>query len=202
MATSNDTDRAEGRRKNWLASLMFGLLYPAILGTLFYSLLPEALKVVRAPMELSALQGVKLLIAFLLVAHFLVDFYLTQQVALETTKYTPRLFLLDLGIVLALFVAYETVHLAARTEKPEVRWVAGAMFVSYILFRAWELSLRRVIGKSCGLTLYESVIAILFLAVAIWPNTYALAGVLVLSAVLMYRIGEPVVERFHQRPEQ
>jgi hypothetical protein len=191
----------ENTRRSWLGSLMFGLLYPAILGTLFYSLLPEALKVVRSPTELSALQGVKLLIAVLLVAHFLVDFYFTQQVALKT-KYSRRLFLLDLAIVLALFVAYETVHLDDRAREPEVRWVAGAMVVSYVLFRIWELSLRRVIGKSRGLMVYETVIAILFALIAVWPNVYALAGALVLSAVLMYSIGGPVVERFHRRQTQ
>jgi hypothetical protein len=195
----NSDNSTEGR--NWLGSLMFGLLYPAILGTLFYSLLPEALDVVRSPGELSALQGVKLLIAFLLVAHFLVDFYFTQQVALKT-KYSPRLFLLDLAIVLALFVAYETVHLDNRAKEPEVRWVAGAMVASYILFRIWEFSLRRVIGKSRGLMVYETGIAILFVLIAVWPNVYALAGALVLSAVLMYSIGGPVVERFHRRQVQ
>jgi hypothetical protein len=196
MASTMSTEE-----RNWLGSLMFGLLYPAILGTLFYSLLPEVLKAIRSPWELSALQGVKLLIAFLLVAHFLVDFHFTQQVALKT-KYSLRLFFLDLAIVLALFVAYETVHLGNREEEPEVRWVAGAMVVSYILFRIWEFSLRRVIGKNRGLMVYETGIAVLFVLIAVWQNVYALAGVLLLSAVLMYSIGGPVVERFHRRQGQ
>jgi hypothetical protein len=180
---------------------MFGLLYPAVLGTFFYSLLPETLEVVRDPLRVSVLQGTKLMVAFLLIAHFLVDFYYTQQVALETKKYPRLIFLLDLAIVLSLFVAYEMVHLDEPAREPEVRWIAGAMFVSYLLFRAWEYSMREVIGKSVGLAIYETAAAVLFLLIWIlWPNVYALACALILSAILMYRIGGPVVDRFHEQP--
>lgn len=188
-------------RKNWPGALMFGLLYPAVLGTFFYSLLPETLEAVRDPLQVSALQGTKLIVAFLLIAHFLVDFYYTQQVALETNKYPRAIFLLDLAIVLSLFVAYEMVHLGDQAKEPEVRWIAGAMFVSYLLFRAWEYSMRDVIGESMGLAIYETAAAVLFLLIwVLWPNVYALACALILSAILMYRIGGPVVERFHEQP--
>src|SRR5262249_27835226 len=155
----------------------------AVLGTFFYSLLPATLEVVRHPTQLSALQGIKLLLAYLLIGHFLVDFHYTQQVALEMSNYPRKIFFIDLGIVLALFVAYETVHLGDCIE-PEVRWIAGAMFIAYILFRVWERNMRTVIGKSCGLMLYETGVALLFLLIAEWPNVYVLAGALVLSAVL------------------
>src|SRR5438046_1189251 len=122
----------EGAEKNWPGAMMFGLLYPAVLGTFFYSLLPEALHALRASSEVSGLQLVKLFIAFLLTFHFLVDFYLTQQVALETNQYPRKIFLLDLVVVLALFVAYDSVHLDDKVAKLEVSWVAGSMFVSYV----------------------------------------------------------------------
>jgi len=73
------------------------------------------------------------------------------------------------------------------------------MFIVYILFRVWERSMRKVIGKSFGLMLYETGVALLFLLMAVWQNVYVLAGALVLSAVLMYSIGGSIVDQFHQR---
>ena len=59
--------------------------------------------------------------------------------------------------------------------------------------------MRKVIGKSFGLMLYETGVALLFLLMAVWQNVYVLAGALVLSAVLMYSIGGSIVDQFHQR---
>jgi len=185
--------------KNWPSALMFGLLYPAVLGTFFYSLLPETLQFLRAPAQMNFLQGTKLALSFLLIVHFLIDFYFTQQVALETDKYPPIIFALDLFIVLSLFVAYDTVHLDDKGIEPEVRWTAGAMFVSYVLFRAWEYKMRGVIGKNRSLSLYESGAAVVFLVLWVaWPNVYGLAVALLASALMMFFVGGPVVERFHQ----
>lgn len=190
---------SSGGSKNWPNALMFGLLYPAVLGTFFYSLLPETLQFIRAPMQMDFLQGTKLVLSFLLIAHFLIDFYFTQQVALQTDNYPPIIFALDLLIVLSLFVAYDTVHLDEKGTEPEVRWTAGAMFVSYILFRVWEYKMRGVIGTSRGLSLYESGAAAVFLILWVaWPNVVGLALALLASALLMFFVGGPVVERFHQ----
>jgi hypothetical protein len=183
--------------QNWAATLMFGLLYPAVLGTFLYSLLPETLQALRAPLQIDTLQGTKLVLSFLLIAHFLVDFYLTQQVALESKEYPPIAFVLDVLVVLALFVAYDTVHLGDNGQL-ELRWAAGAMFVSYVIFWIWAQQMKSNIGKTTGLSAYEIGSAAAFLLVAtVWPNAFAV--VLFVSAVLMWFVGGSVVEDFRLR---
>jgi len=186
-----------GKEQNWAGTLMFGLLYPAVLGTFLYSLLPETLQALRAPLQVDPLQWTKLVLSFLLIAHFLIDFYLTQQVALESERYPTSAFVLDLLVVLALFVAYHTVHLGDKGEL-ELRWAAGAMFVSYVIFWIWAQQMKSNIKKRLGLSSYEIGSAAAFLLVAtVWPNAYAFAVVLLVSALLMWFVGGSVVEAFH-----
>ena len=193
--------RAQGSgtlEKNWPGNLMFGLLYPAVLGTFFYSLLPEMLQCLREPLHVDLPQGTKLGLSFLLIVHFLVDFYFTQQVALETKRYYPAgTFALDLCVVLALFVAYDTIHLDDRSE-PEIRWAAGAMFFAYVLFRIWGRQMESAIGKRLALRYYEIGSAAAFLLIALfWPKAYAFAVALLGSTLLMWFIGGPIVLEFH-----
>ncbi len=118
--------------------------------------------------------------------------------ALETNRYPQKNFLLDLIIVLALFVSYDSVHLDDRGLNPEIGWIAGSLFVSYVAFRAWRHSMRTVIGSSTVLGVYETAMAIGFFLVALWRNVYALGGALIVSALLMSFIGKPIVRRFHE----
>jgi len=199
MRSDQESEPRAEASKNWRGALMFGLLYPAVLGTFFYSLLPETLHAIRSPLQVNSLLGIKLVLSYLLIAHFLVDFHFTQQVALEMDSYPSPIFALDLLIVLALFVSYDTIHLDAPGFEPEVRWSAGAMFFCYVFFRIWEYKMRGAIGGSRSLRLYETAAAIVFLFLALaWPNVYAFAIALLASALLLFVVAGPVVERFHQ----
>lgn len=201
MASNAKVSTDDNTTKTWLGALMFGLLYPAVLGTFFYSLLPEAFALMREPGEFGALRLAKLAIALLLVLHFVFDFYFTQQVALEASRYSGKEFFFDLLIVISLFVAYETTHLGdkevgGKEVEPEVVWVAGALCFSYVLFQIWERRMKPVIGVNLRLNIYEISAAIVFFLIALFlPRLDVLAVAIFVSAVCMFFIARPIVFR-------
>src|SRR3954447_16563340 len=94
-----------------LHRLMFGLLYPAVLGTLFFSLLPELARILtqlaqkRTGGEEEKSARIKTVAGCLIVLHFVVDFQLTSSIPDQSYKVLG--FIVDLVILFVLFLAFD-----------------------------------------------------------------------------------------------
>ena len=135
-----------------LKRLLFNLLYPAVLGTFFVSLLPATAASLHDGMSM------KVAVCWFIVAHFVIDYLFTEEVR----KYRALTFLPDLIVVVLLYVAFTAVQL----EEPaaiKVRAVSFSMTAVYACFLWWEYLSRHEIGTHRILTVYESVAAIWFL---------------------------------------
>src|SRR5690348_7095940 len=117
-----------------LHRLMFGLLYPAVLGSFFFLLLP-----VVFGMRCEASEKVptgKTIAGCLLVFHFVVDFHLTGS--LPAMDYSSGGFLVDLIILIALFRAFDSLNISRPDKLLSVRWVSAAVALTYALFIVWS----------------------------------------------------------------
>ncbi len=125
-----------------LNSLIFGLFYPAVLGTMFYSLLPflaEYLNYLLNPCQknplfpLLPIQKWKIGISFLIVAHFSLDyifFFLFK-------KYSGAFFILALFVVLSVYFAF--VFFELKNDDPNFSFAKTSISIafSYVFFIGW-----------------------------------------------------------------
>ena len=161
--------------------LMFGLVYPAVLGTLLYSLLPEVAGFLAALTRLLATPaGPKLAVALLIVAHFAIDYVLASEVA----RYGPLRLAIDTIVVFLLFLAYQGVNLS-RPDALVPRQVSLAMAGVYGCFILWAKA-DYSLGHQLSLVLFESVAVLSFLALW-WYEAGAIGlalGLLVFTCAL------------------
>jgi hypothetical protein len=170
-----------------LYRLMFGLLYPAVLGSFFFSLLPVLFGVRPEASERVAIG--KTVAGCLVVFHFIVDFHLTSS--LPAGRYSRGGFLVDLLILIALFRAFDSLNISRPTQQPSVRWVAAAMAFTYVLFIAWSFfTLEHIPGR---LLVVEIMGLILFIVVAARRSVPFLCASLFLTSTTMAVIGSPIV---------
>jgi hypothetical protein len=177
-----------------LQKLLFNLLYPAVLGALFYDILlagERADWLVRlvAPDR-------KLLVAALLVLLFMFDFMFTQEVR----GYRTILFPLDILIVVFLFYGYTGIHLHSAEEGLDAARVILSLAVVYLLFLCWHLLIRNEFGVDWVLITYESLAAVAFLAAwRIGAGADWLAGSLMAGTIGMGVVGYRALKRYHKR---
>lgn len=131
-----------------LHRLMYGLLYPAVLGTVIMGFLPPLLNlaltvVTQGIRAIPAWALAKLVLTLGIVLHFTVDYVLAQ----DAPNYGWGGFVLEIGILLTLWMAASAVQLSSPTA-PTVAYVSLALAVTYVffliyLYRAWsDLDLR------------------------------------------------------------
>jgi hypothetical protein len=142
--------------------VLFSLFYPAVLGTFFFTLFPEILRFATSPWEFSAWDLGKTGIAVLLVFHFVFDFVYTSEIS----KYNIKIFMMDLLILVSFFVAYSAVHLGSDSEM-DIKTLAGAMAITYFLFRLWAYRVGGIVRDDEALGLYEFGSALLFVIVMV-----------------------------------
>jgi hypothetical protein len=168
--------------------LLFNLLYPAVLGTLFVSLLPATADSLRGGVSM------KLAVCWLIVAHFVIDYVFTEEVR----EYRALTFVLDFLVVVMLYVAFTAVQLE-ESGPIDARTISFAMAVVYASFIAWEYLSRHEIGSHLVLTAYESAAAIWFLVAGlVWPrNAWVLLLGLSAATVAMLIVCGGVIRTYH-----
>ncbi len=188
-----ETDGVVAEDPGRLKRMIFNLFYPAVLGTFFVSLLPAALDSVRRGIDLSAGFDWKLLTAFLIVAHFVVDYVFTDEIRL----YRAGMFALDLLVIFLLYTAYSSVHLDDGGIF-RVRTIALSMSGVYFSFLFWEYLERKEIGRQLVMTAYETFFAIWFLIVGtLWRSPAVLGLSLLAATVMMIIICGNVLREYH-----
>jgi hypothetical protein len=172
-----------------LHRLMFGLLYPAVLGTFFFALLPALIGFRKR--EVESLPRLKTITGSLVVLHFIVDFHLTSSLPAET--YNPGGFIVDLLIICFLFRAFDALNVSRVTQPIRVSDAATALALTYFLFLAWSLLTLGV--EPANLLLWSAEVAglVIFLIVRATGNVTFLCCTLVLMSGIMAFLGSLAV---------
>jgi hypothetical protein len=159
-----------------LQRLMYALLYPAVLGTVFVGLLPALVALLRGQSIAGSEMGTEIGIAKTtltlgIVLHFVVDYLFAQEVP----QYGWRGFVLDLGILLALWAAAGSVHLGSLPA-PDVRYVCIALAATYACFLLWLLGMWASLQHRVLLVLFEMGAFAWFTAGALWLTNWKFAA--------------------------
>lgn len=121
-----------------LGDLMYGLLYPAVLGTMFYSLLPVLAGLIGAGEPLTyELQG-KLAAGALIVIHYVVDYVCARRFTPDGMARRLSAFILDLGVIFFLFLSFDSLGID-RDGGIEIKQAALYLSISYFLFILWGI---------------------------------------------------------------
>lgn len=179
-----------------LKSLMYGLLYPAVLGAFFYDLLLAGARSAWFSQVLSSDR--KFIVGALIAVHFIIDYALTQEIG----GYRLSIFVTELGIIALMFIAFRAVNLHGDAQFPiDVRVSAFALTGVYILFLFWEYLMREELGFHLTLAIYESTAVLLFFIVALLNlGTNALLLVLIINTALMVTVCGPIANKYGRRP--
>ncbi len=152
---------------------LFGLLYPAVLGAMLYALLPITSSILFSA-QWHQLRDDKLILSVLVVSLFVID-YLYMTVFTEVVRATPRAaynwvrLLVDLGVVLCLYVAFDAVALGREGETSTAR-LSGALAITFLLFLWWVWCYRSVLINRVALGAFEVVFFIMFVCLVVWPS--------------------------------
>lgn len=201
LATNGSGKLSWSKNEERLHVVLFSLFYPAVLGTFFFTLFPEILRVVTNPLDLSPWDYGKTGIAVLLVFHFVFDFVFTSEIS----KYNLQIFVVDFLVLVVFFMAYNSVQLGNELGM-DIRTTSGAMGVTYLLFRLWAHRVGGAVRGDRALRIYELSSATWFFAVmilAMFSELYLVAfwlltiGLLA-SAILMWTIAPKTLREFER----
>jgi hypothetical protein len=170
-----------------------------VLGTFFFTLFPEIARVATSPWDLSLWDLGKIAAAVLLVFHFVFDYVYTSEILI----YNVKIFLVDFLILVSLFVAYSAVNLGGESEM-DITTTAGAMGITYLLFRLWARRVGGSVRDGRVLRNYEFGTAFCFIVamiIAVFPTLrlsafwFLLIGLLG-AALAMWTIAPRILKTF------
>jgi hypothetical protein len=141
---------------------MYNLLYPAVLGSMFYALLPPLGDIINHLAWNRLVEEPKLLLGILVVAHYAIDYLCAQKFR----PYGRRAFLLDLAVIFSLFLAFNAIDLPANIlvadkETVNVPLIAKYLTSSYGLFILWALLLWKELPRR-GIVLAVETLGLLW----------------------------------------
>jgi len=120
-----------------LVTIMYGLLYPAVLGAIAYNLLPYLFN--RFPKVVSERHTrLQVILGFFIALHFIADFAFIQEFSHD---YGWLQFFLDLAVVFSLYNAFWALRLDGnQVKESEIlpRRLAGWMACVYLAFLLWS----------------------------------------------------------------
>jgi hypothetical protein len=171
-----------------LHKLMYGLLYPAILGTVLVGILSLISKLIEAePATRIEFGAGKLILTFGIVIHFIVDYILAQ----EAPERGWGGFVVDCGVLAGLWVAAASVHApftdASAGAAPNVRILCIALAVVYGLFLLYLVFLHKGLQSTRLLATVEVFSLAWFVVGAAWANlSFAALGLFMSAAFLLW----------------
>jgi hypothetical protein len=160
---------------------MYGLLYPAVLGTVFFNLFPSVWQLIEGQPVAGPQQPIKLLLTLGIVFHFIVDYVLAQ----EAPDGGWRGFILEFCMLIALWTAAASAHLDS-TRELDIRMLCSTLAAVYAFFLLWLALSHKQIQHKALLVTVEVAGLLWFLIGAFWINTwtFAVTGLFVLGALL------------------
>lgn len=152
--------------QNLIYLLVVNLLYPAVLGSIFYSALGSASRHQWGLKEFSCLAMMLSVLVF-----YAIDYLYTCM----HRKYTAFELCADLVLIFLMYCAFVSVNfLSGRTNVPAFSW---AMSATFWIFSVWDLSKVTSIGAmSWWIVSYEIILTVIFASLAIWYHGYWLVA--------------------------
>jgi len=168
---------------------MIGLFYPAVLGAIFYSLMDF---LTSSSWSLEA--ALSLLVSLGILLHFTIDYV---EIAAAHRDYTSVMFLIDIGVLFFLFLAFDRLNYPAGP--PAYGQVGIALSLVYILYVLYDL-------LGMGGRRYQYKAALSALACALLFASTAMAGLGVFGLLVLLAIGSArniwMMRRERETPEQ
>lgn len=129
--------------KNLKKELMLGLIYPAVLGSIFYTALGKLgeqfsfawLSLSGGGFDWSALTAVKLFLLLVAIAFYFCDFLYIRF----TRDYRTRFFVYDLIFVATMYAAFAAIGLENRAQPPDAELMLSLYFVFMFLYHRWDM---------------------------------------------------------------
>lgn len=168
--------------------LMYGLLYPAILGTVLVGILSLISRLIEAEPATRLEFGIgKLVLTLGVVVHFIVDYILAQ----EAPEHGWRGFVVDCGVLVGLWVAAASIHApytgGRAGAEPNVRILCIALAVVYGLFLLYLALFRKGLQNVPLLAAVEVLSLVWFVVGAAWTNlSFAALGLFISAAFLLW----------------
>ncbi len=184
-----------------LYRLMYGLLYPAILGTVLVGILSLISKLIEAESAGTRLEfGTgKLILTLGIVVHFIVDYVLAQ----EAPERGWRGFGVDCGVLVGLWVAAASVHApytgGSAGVPPNVRILCVALVAVYVFFLLYLGLFRKGLRNILLLATIEVLSLAWFVIGSVWANLSFAALGLFMSAIFLLWAGNKALPRGVQR---
>ena len=143
--------------------LMFELFYPAVLGSLFYNLLPLLWDVLSGARLSEEYALWKLLLAVLIVFNFATDFLLAKAIR----DYTSVTFLIDIVVLFLLFKAFDSINVSDSDA-----WISARSFClsycgTFMCFLLWAICKWKEHGRPWHLVCFE-IVVIAWFAILSW----------------------------------
>lgn len=180
-----DIDKIEniiGRRPS-SHTLMFELFYPAVLGTIFYNLLPFIWDF-QDRLGLSEPYVIcKLLIGILILCHFAVDFLLARSIQ----SYNCVAFLIDGVVLFLLFKVFDSLNIPNVGVQISVRESYICYCAIFICYLFWTILERQEHTHLSRLVSFE-MLAIFWFAFLSWwvPSPWVFACSILITTILLY----------------
>jgi hypothetical protein len=160
---------------------MYGLLYPAVLGTVLINLFIPLSRFVQGRAIGGPEFGVaKLVLTLGVVFHFIVDYLVAQ----EAPEHGWLGFSFDCCILMGLWTAAASVYVGASSV-PDIRSLCVALSAVYVLFLVYLFLVGERV-KHRALVVIVEVFGLLWFTIgAVWMNTAFAATGLLLSGILL-----------------
>ena len=110
--------------------LIHGLIYPAVLGSIFYSVFD----LVDKTEDFGFLFFFKLALFLVVLAFFCCDYVYTVR----TNPFEWSFFLIDIFVVCVLYVLYDAINLGVNGASPDVPWISGCCMGISLLYYVWD----------------------------------------------------------------
>jgi len=160
--------------------LMIGMIYPAVLGSIFFNVLPSVS--VMAP----SLQTVaSLFVIASIVIHFLFDYVYVSGFFSRKRRYTASAFFVDMCVCLFMYVAASSINFESGAI--DHAKIAGLFLTLYCLFVFWDVLLKESRTTFIGDILVSATFVCYLLA---WQ--IGLSGVAASIALAMLILGAAI----------
>lgn len=127
---------ASTQLRQTLFRIVVMLLYPGILGSIFFELLPDLVKV-----SLNAATLPLIVLEFTIIGHFCYDFiFICANYEDKAVRYRCREYFIDIVVILLLYLCARSVDLGKQTV--EVANIGALFSILYLLFLIWDLCRR------------------------------------------------------------
>lgn len=178
-------DFVDIQSRQTLYRIVVALLYPGILGSIFFELLPDLVEV-----SLNTVTLPLIVLEFAVIGHFCYDFiFIFASYSEKAIHYRLREYGIDIIVVLLLYLSATAVDLRARTA--DVAEIGALFSILYFLFAIWDL-VRQEGLKATAIDAGLATAYFLFTESAAFLNTilggataYVLAAIIVIGTTIL-----------------